>query len=84
MSTYFFIRQNETDDTFKIAELLVNDKHELINKAVGSWVREAGKRDKEKLLAFLNRHAATMPRITLRYAIEKLDKKQKELYMKAK
>ena len=84
VSTYFFIRQNETDDTFKIAELLVNDKHELINKAVGSWVREAGKRDKEKLLAFLNRHAATMPRITLRYAIEKLDKKQKELYMKAK
>ena len=70
--------------SFSIAELLVNDKHEVINKAVGSWVREAGKRDKEKLLAFLNRHAATMPRITLRYAIEKLDKKQKELYMKAK
>ena len=83
VSTYFFIRQNETDDTFKLAELLVNDKHELINKAVGSWVREAGKRDKPKLLAFLNRHAATMPRITLRYAIEKLDKKQKDLYMKA-
>ena len=45
VSTYFFIRQNDLDDTFKIAELLINDKHELINKAVGSWVREAGKRD---------------------------------------
>lgn len=43
VSTYFFIRQNEIDDTFKIAELLVNDKHELVQKAVGSWIREAGK-----------------------------------------
>jgi 3-methyladenine DNA glycosylase AlkD len=83
VSTYFFIRQNQVDDTFKIAELLVNDKHESINKAVGSWVREAGKRDKEKLVDFLDRHAATMPRVTLRYAIEKLDKRLKEVYMNA-
>jgi 3-methyladenine DNA glycosylase AlkD len=81
VSTYFFIRQNDIDDTFKIAELLVNDKHDLINKAVGSWIREAGKRDKDRLLAFLDKHADTMPRVTLRYAVEKLDKKTKDAYM---
>ena len=84
VSTYFFIRQNDLEDTFKIAEILIHDDHDLIQKAVGSWVREAGKRDKQKLLSFLNKYAATMPRTTLRYAIEKLDKKQKEFYMNAK
>lgn len=81
VSTWFFIRQNDVDDTFKIAEILVNDKHDLIQKAVGSWVREAGKRDKRKLFAYLDKHASTMPRVTLRYAIEKLDKKRKEFYL---
>jgi len=81
VATYFFIRQNDLDDTFNIAELLVNDKHDMVNKAVGSWVREAGKRDHRKLIAFLDKHAATMPRITLRYAIEKLDKKLKDHYL---
>src|SRR6185369_12379890 len=80
VSTYFFIRQNDIDDTFKIAELLIDDKHDLINKAVGSWVREAGKRDKLKLLSFLDQYAAVMPRVTLRYAVEKLNPKQKEFY----
>lgn len=84
VATYFFIRENDLDDTFKIAEILVNDPHDLIQKAVGSWVREAGKRDKQKLLTFLDKYAATMPRVTLRYAIEKLDKKQKDLYTKGK
>jgi 3-methyladenine DNA glycosylase AlkD len=84
VSTYFFIRQNEIHDTFKIAEMLVHDKHELINKAVGSWIREAGKRDKERLLAFLNDYAATMPRITLRYAVEKLPATEKKRYMDLK
>ena len=56
---------------------------DLINKAVGSRIREAGKRDKQKLLALLDEFAATMPRVTLRYAIEKLDKKQKSFYMNA-
>jgi 3-methyladenine DNA glycosylase AlkD len=81
VATYFFIRQNDIDDTFKIAELLVHDKEDLINKAVGSWVREAGKRDNQKLLDFLDKHALTMPRVTLRYALEKLSKKQKEFYL---
>ena len=82
VATYYFIRENDLDDTFKIAELLVNDTHDLVQKAVGSWVREAGKRDKQKLITFLDKYAATMPGITLRYAIEKLDKKQKDFYLK--
>ncbi len=82
VSTYFFIRQNDLDDTFAIAEILVNDAHDLINKAVGSWIREAGKRDEARLLQFLDRHAATMPRVTLRYAVEKLDKAVRAQYMR--
>ena len=84
VSTWYFIRQNDIDDTFKIAALLIDDKEELVNKAVGSWVREAGKRDKQKLLNFLDEYAAIMPRTTLRYAIEKLDKKQKDHYLNFK
>lgn len=80
-ATYYFIRQGDVDDTFKIAELLVNDPHDLVQKAVGGWVREAGKKDLQKLLAFLDKYAATMPRTVLRYAIEHLDKQQREHYM---
>jgi 3-methyladenine DNA glycosylase AlkD len=81
VSTYFFIRKNDLSDTFKLAEILVNDKHDLIQKAVGSWIREAGKRNKKMLTAFLDKHSATMPRTVLRYAIEKLTKKEKDFYM---
>jgi 3-methyladenine DNA glycosylase AlkD len=81
VSTYFFIRQNDLDDTFGIAEILVNDKEEIVRKAVGSWVREAGKRDPKRLIEFLEKHAATMPRTILRYAIEKLSKVQREHYL---
>jgi len=83
VATYYFIRQNDIEDTFKIAEILVHDKHDLINKAVGSWVREAGKRDKQKLLGFLDKFAPVMPRITLSYSIEKLDRKLKDVYLNA-
>lgn len=83
VSTWYFIRQNDLDDTFAIAALLVSDKHEMIHKAVGSWIREAGKRDKKRLLEFLDKYAPVMPRTMLRYAIEKLDKKQKDFYMKS-
>lgn len=81
VATYYFIRQNEIEDTFKIAEILIHDKHDLINKAVGSWIREAGKRDKRVLLNFLDQYAGSMPRVTLRYAVEKLSKVEKTLYM---
>ncbi len=81
VSTYFFIRQNDLDDTFGIAEILVGDGDVLVQKAVGSWVREAGKRDPRRLLHFLDKHAATMPRTILRYAIEKLTKAQRDHYL---
>lgn len=80
-ATYYFIRQDDLDDTFKIAEMLVNDPHDLVQKAVGGWVREAGKRDLKKLIGFLDQHAATMPRTMLRYAIEHLEKEQREHYL---
>jgi len=84
VSTFFFIRKGEIDDTFKIAEMLLNDKEDLIHKAAGGWLREAGKQDRPKLLRFLEQHAAIMPRTFLRYAIEHLDKKQREHYMNMK
>src|SRR5262245_9107030 len=67
VSTAYFIRQGELDDTFKIAEILLNDNHDLIHKAAGGWIREAGKKDRSRLLRFLDKHAAIMPRVTLRY-----------------
>lgn len=81
ISTAYFIRQGDVSDTFKIAEILVNDKQDLIHKATGWMLRTAGGRDKRRLLAFLDKHAATMPRTLLRYSIENLDKKEKEYYM---
>ena len=81
VSTYFFIRQDDLADTFKIAELLVTDKEEMIQMAVGSWIREAGKRDPRLLLAFLDKYSKKMPRLMLRYSVEKLSKAQKEKYM---
>ncbi len=84
VSTYYFIKKNEIEDTFKIAEILVNDKDEYVQKAVGSWIREAGKKDEEKLKKFLGKHATEKPRISLRYAIEKFDKETREYYLNLK
>jgi hypothetical protein len=84
LTTCYFIRQNELDDCFAIAEILVKDKEDLIHKATGWMLRFAGDKDRKKLLVFLDKHAAVMPRTLLRYSIEKLDKKQKEHYMSLK
>lgn len=81
VSTYFFIRQNDVADTFRVAEMLVRDQEHFIHTAVGGWVREAGKKDRKRLLEFLDKHAATMPRTMLRFAIEKLDKKLRDHYL---
>lgn len=80
-ATFYFIRKKDTADTFKLAEILVNDKEDLIHKAAGGWIRAAGLVDPQKLASFLDEHAATMPRTMLRYAIERLTKKQKIYYM---
>jgi 3-methyladenine DNA glycosylase AlkD len=84
VATYYFIRKDDTAETFSIAEVLVDDDHDLIQKAVGGWVREAGKRDPAGLRDFLDRFAATMPRTTLRYAVEHLDKAERDHYMSLK
>jgi 3-methyladenine DNA glycosylase AlkD len=81
VSTSYFLRHGDVDDTFKIAEILVDDKHDLIHKAVGSWIREAGKKDKKRLIEFLDNYAAVMPRTMLRYAIERLEKKQRDFFL---
>lgn len=73
ISTAAFIRAGRTDVAFELAELLVDDGHDLMHKAVGWMLREAGKRDAGGLDAFLERHSATMPRTALRYAIERMD-----------
>jgi 3-methyladenine DNA glycosylase AlkD len=82
VSTYYFIRKNEIEVTFSIAEILVYDKDEHVQKAVGSWIREAGKQNVQKLKDFLDKHATKMARVTLRYAIEKFDKETREYYLK--
>ena len=71
VATLMLIRHGETADTFLIAEKLLADPHDLIHKAVGWALREAGKVSQPDLLAFLQRHYASMPRTTLRYAIER-------------
>lgn len=71
VSTLTLIKQGETKDTFRIAEQLLGDKHDLIRKAVGWALREAGKVSRPKLLKFLRRHYASIPRTTFRYAIER-------------
>ncbi len=81
LSTYAFIRRDELDDTYRIAETLANDPDELVCKAVGWMLREAGKRDQPRLESFLDAHAATMPRVMLRYSIEKLDKADRDRYL---
>ncbi len=84
VGTGHLIRQGDVADTFKLAEILLNDEEDLIHKATGWMLRTAGGSHPDKLLAFLDKYAATMPRTALRYAIEKLDKKTREHYLGAK
>lgn len=72
IATFHYIQRGERRDAIRIATILVNDTHDLIHKAVGWMLREVGKRaDEAALTTFLERHAATMPRTMLRYAIER-------------
>ena len=84
VSTGYFIRMGDVGDTFKIAEMLIEDEHDLIHKATGWMLRAAGGVDRQKLVAFLDTYAGRMPRITLRYGTEHFDKKQRDAYLQKK
>ncbi|MBF0117237.1 MAG: DNA alkylation repair protein [Desulfobacterales bacterium] len=81
ISTYYFIKQNQFDDTLKISEILLRDKEDLIHKAVGWMLREVGKRNIENEELFLKKHYKTMPRTMLRYAIEKFPEEKRREYL---
>ena len=82
VSTFYFIRNDEFDDTLKIAEILFTDKEDLIHKAVGWMLREVGKRVIEIEEEFLEEHYLKMPRTMLRYAIERFPETRRKMYLK--
>jgi len=82
VSTFAFIKNNEFNKTLEIAKLLLNDDHDLIHKAVGWMLREIYKRDERLIKRFLRQNYAQIPRTTLRYAIERMDKEERFLYLK--
>ena len=82
VSTMTFIRHGQLQDTFDIADILLHHPHDLIHKAVGWLLREAGKRDKEALVQYLEPRWQTMPRTMLRYAIEKFPEAERQQYLK--
>ena len=81
VSTMTFIRHGQLDDTFAIADILLHHPHDLIHKAVGWLLREAGKRDKVALESYLQPRFRTMPRTMLRYAIEKFPEEERQRYL---
>ena len=81
VSTMTFIRHGQLSDTFAIADILLHHPHDLIHKAVGWLLREAGKKDKAALEAYLLPRYLTMPRTMLRYAIEKFPEAERQLYL---
>lgn len=85
LTTFYYIRQGRADEAFTVIEILKNDKHDLIQKAVGWMLREIGKNAGEATLAnFLDKNAATLPRTTLRYAIEHFSSTDRKRYLSMK
>ena len=82
VSTFSFIRKSQYEDTLKISEILLNDKHDLIHKAVGWMLREVGKKNISELKDFLRKHYKKIPRTALRYAIEKFPEEERKKWLK--
>lgn len=82
VSTFEFIRHNEFGDTLKIAEIHLQDKHDLMHKAIGWMLREVGKRNKNILKDFLQTNYKKLPRTTLRYAIERFPEEERKSILK--
>jgi 3-methyladenine DNA glycosylase AlkD len=82
VATHYFIRKGYFSDTLKIAEMLLQDRHDLIHKAAGWMLREVGKRDAVTEEEFLEKYSGVMPRTMLRYAIERLPESKKRHYKK--
>lgn len=81
IATFNFIKKNKISETLKIAQILLEDKHDLIHKAVGWMLREVGKKDIKAEEDFINKHYKRMSRITIRYAIEKFSEKKRKHYL---
>ncbi|WP_225865773.1 DNA alkylation repair protein [Dyadobacter aurulentus] len=81
VSTGYFIKQGDLGDTFRISELLLKDKHDLIHKATGWMLRSAGQVHRPQLLNFLDKYAAIMPRTLLRYSLEHFEQPLRSHYM---
>lgn len=82
VSTYAFIRKGQLEDTYALSELMMHHPHDLMHKAIGWMLREAGKRDSDRLYDYIMSHRADMPRTMLRYAIEKFSPKERTILMK--
>jgi len=81
ISTFSFIRKSDFKDSLRLAEILLDDKHDLIHKAVGWMLREVGKKSESTLCEFLDRNYKIMPRTMLRYAIEKFEEDKRKRYL---
>ena len=82
VATFAFIRRGDLDDIFALSEKLLKHKHDLMHKAIGWMLREAGKKDKDRLCLFLDHFHKEMPRTMLRYSIEKFTPEERAHYMK--
>ncbi len=84
VSSWAFIQKKDFNDTLRLAEILFNDKHDLIHKASGWMLREVGKKDERVLRKFLDKNVSKMPRTTLRYTIERFPEKDRNKYLTLK